>query len=52
MRLMMTTALILLAAPTFADDAAKGWLVANSDMLTPWLDGQPGTDAVKVAITE
>lgn len=38
------------------EDAAKAWLVANPDALTPWLDGvttldgQPGADAVKAAI--
>ncbi|WP_299846118.1 choline ABC transporter substrate-binding protein [uncultured Paracoccus sp.] len=38
------------------EDAAKDWLSANPDALTPWLegvttlDGQPGTDAVKAAI--
>ena len=38
------------------EDAAKDWLSANPDALTPWLegvttlDGQPGADAVKAAI--
>lgn len=39
-----------------ADDAAKEWLKANPDALTPWLngvttlDGKPGLDAVKAAL--
>ena len=40
------------------EDAARDWLAANPDALTPWLDGvttldgQPGLDAVKAALAE
>ncbi|WP_221931946.1 choline ABC transporter substrate-binding protein [Paracoccus sp. M683] len=40
------------------EDAARDWLAANPDVMTPWLDGvttldgQPGLDALKAAIAE
>ena len=48
----------ILADGMSGDDAAQDWLAANPDTLTAWLDGvttldgQPGLDAVKAAITE